>query len=346
MPQAPTLTAKHPSDLVVYALEGTINDFFASHISIKRQECDEFAASLYGDPVNAIPIQGCFSYTVVAGHKQSKIVQFRAADSNFDTNILELAHRVHGQHLVPACTFHGQLGTSAPLSIYSMEKLSGDTFISILSEYMKAPGALPGPGLNPYNTILDFALFFAAAWKARQVIGPYAAQEIHADYQERFKLLSQVLPSRYQQNLEMVRGGLSLLFIPMYPMVLNHGDLCGMNFLVDPHTGHLNGVIDWAEAQICPFGISLWGLENILGTMDSTGWHYHPDHEALRIIFWKHFEEAVGGVSKSDKTTIQVARMAGLFLRYGFHWQTGGRSPVDEGTSSYKYLDALCATCS
>lgn len=150
--------SKHPPDLVVYTLEGTINDFFASHISIKRQECDEFAASLYGDPVNAIPIQGCFSYTVVAGHKQSKIVQFRAADSDFDTNILELAHRVHGQHLVPACTFHGQLGTSAPLSIYSMEKLSGNTFISILSEYMKVPGTLPGPGLSPYNTILDFAL--------------------------------------------------------------------------------------------------------------------------------------------------------------------------------------------
>lgn len=144
----------------------------------------------------------------------------------------------------------------------------------------------------------------------------------------------------------MVRRGLSLLFIPTYPMVLNHGDLCGMNFLVDPSTGHLTGVIDWAEAQICPFGMSLWGLENILGTMDSTGWHYHPDHEALRVIFWKHFEEAVGGVSKSDKTTIQVARMAGLFLRYGFNWQTGGRNPVDEGTSSYKYLDAFCATCS
>lgn len=96
--------------------------------------------------------------------------------------------------------------------------------------------------------------------------------------------------------------------------------------------------------------MSIWnismGLENILGTMDSTGWHCHPDHEALRILFWKHFEEAVGGVSKSDKTTIQVARMAELFLRYGFNWQTEGRNPVDEGTSSYKYLDAFCATCS
>ncbi|KAJ5802725.1 Protein kinase-like protein [Penicillium pulvis] len=276
MHQASTSTANHPPDHVVYTLEGTINDFFASHISIRRQECDEFAASLYGDPVNAMPIQGCFSYTVIAGHKQSKIVQFRAVDSDIDMNIL----------------------------------------------------------------------FFAAAWKARQVIGPYAAQGIHANYQERFKLLSQVLPSRYQQNLEMVRRGLSLLFMPTYPMVLSHGDLPGTNVLVDPSTGHLTGVIDWAEAQICPLGMSQWGLENILGTMDSTGWHYHPDHEALRILFWKRFEEAVGGVSKSDKTTIKVARMAGLFLRYGFNWQIGGRNLVDDGTSSFKYLDAFCATWS
>ncbi|KAJ5527471.1 Protein kinase-like protein [Penicillium frequentans] len=259
MPQASTLPANHPPDFVVYTLEGTINDFFASHIPIRRKQCDGFAASLYGDPVNPMPIQGCFSYIVIAGHKQSKIVQFRAADSDFDTNILELAHRVHGQHLVPACTFHGRLGTSAPLSIYSMEKVPGDTFISVLSEYMKASGTPPGPGLNPYNTTLDFALFFAAAWKARQVISPYTAQGIHADYQERFKLLAQVLPSRYQQNLEMVRRGLSLLFMPTFPMVLNHGDLYGMNFLVNPSNGHLTGVIDWAEAQICPFGMSLWG---------------------------------------------------------------------------------------
>lgn len=51
-------------------------------------------------------------------------------------------------------------------------------------------------------------------------------------------------------------------------MVLNHGDLSELNVLVDPLTGRLTSVINWAKAKICPFGISLWGLENILGSMN------------------------------------------------------------------------------
>ena len=42
-----------------------------------------------------------------------------------------------------------------------------------------------------------------------------------------------------------------------------------MNVLVEPCAGHITGISDSAEAKICLFGISLWGLENILGTMNS-----------------------------------------------------------------------------
>ncbi|KAK3366670.1 hypothetical protein B0T24DRAFT_508791, partial [Lasiosphaeria ovina] len=55
--------------------------------------------------------------------------------------------------------------------------------------------------------------------------------------------------------------------------VLNHGDLCEMNIPADPKTGRLTGVIDWESACTLPFGMSLWGLENSLGWMDSAGWH-------------------------------------------------------------------------
>ncbi len=33
-----------------------------------------------------------------------------------------------------------------------------------------------------------------------------------------------------------------------------------MNILVDPDSGHLTGVVHWADASIEPFGIALWGL--------------------------------------------------------------------------------------
>jgi hypothetical protein len=54
-----------------------------------------------------------------------------------------------------------------------------------------------------------------------------------------------------------------------------------MNIFVDPNTKHVTGIVDWAEAMILPFGISLWGLENILGYMDSQGWHYYKNHQKL-----------------------------------------------------------------
>jgi hypothetical protein len=79
--------------------------------------------------------------------------------------------------------------------------------------------------------------------------------------------------------------GLPSLFTPTYPLTLNHGDLSEMNIHVDPRTGHITGVIDWAEAKTCPFGNLLWGLENVLGSMNHLGWRYHPYYRALRVIF-------------------------------------------------------------
>ncbi|KND87491.1 hypothetical protein TOPH_07899 [Tolypocladium ophioglossoides CBS 100239] len=311
-------------DPVIYSLDDTINDFFASHAPVTRQECDEIAASLVGRPVNPVLIQGSFSYTVIAGAQQSKIVQFRDANSDLDTQILDLAQRIHGQ-LVAAYTFHGRVGQSSPLTIYSMEKLPGTPYVSAQSRYY-------------------FALFFAASWKARQHIAMDAADKLHTEYRRRFERLSRDLPPRYEQNLGEVREGLPLLFASKYPMVLNHGDLSEMNILVDPSTGHITGVIDWAEAKICPFGISLWGLENVLGSMNAQGWRYHLHHHALRVQFWQTFEEAVGGISDDDRKAIQIARMAGFFLQYGFAWEDGGREPVKEGTATFMYLNAFCAT--
>lgn len=125
-------------------------------------------------------------------------------------------------------------------------------------------------------------------------------------------------------------------------MTLNHGDLSGLNIFVDPSTGHITGIIDWSEATISPFGISLWGLENLLGLMDSLGWHYYPNCDALRDLFWQTFELAAGGLSAKEKRVIQIARMAGLFLRYGFSWANGSQEPVKKGSISFRYLDAFC----
>lgn len=118
-----------------------------------------------------------------------------------------------------------------------------------------------------------------------------------------------------------------------------------MNIFVDLKTGHITGIIDWADARILPFGISLWGLDNMLVYMDSKGWHYCTNHHELESLFWITFEKAVGGVSEAGMRAILVARMAGFFLRYGFAWEDGVRElPVAKSDSALEYLDALCAS--
>lgn len=241
-----------------------------------------------------------------------------------------------------------------------MDKLPGTPYVLAQFRYRKPAGTSLYTESQYSTTVADFARcvepcatlgfvnsptrFFAASWNGRQHIAPNAIHAIHSEYQLRFELLSRVLPSRFQENLRKVRAGLPLLFTSTYPLALNHGDLSGMNILVDPNTGHITGVIDWAEATICPFGISLWGLENFLGSMNAQGWHYHLHHQALRDLFWQIFEDSVGGLSRDDKGVIEIARMAGLFLQYSFNWGSVSQEPVREGTTSFVYLDAFCAT--
>ncbi len=137
---------------------------------------------------------------------------------------------------------------------------------------------------------------------------------------------------------------LQLLFAHTYPLVLTHDDLCEMNILVDPDSGHITGIIDQAKAKILPFGISLWGFQNIIGYMDSQGWHYYSNYYALKSLFWQTFETVVGGVSEIERHTIRIARIAGFFLRYGFVQEDGVRErPVKELDDSLRYLDAFCA---
>jgi hypothetical protein len=106
-----------------------------------------------------------------------------------------------------------------------------------------------------------------------------------------------------------------------------------MNLLVDEETGDLTGVIDWAEASIQPFGISLWGLETLLGFSNQNGWHYYASHRDLEFTFWKVFRDKIGGVSEDDHMRIDLARRIGILLRYGFVWIDGIERPVTEQTA-------------
>lgn len=71
---------------------------------------------------------------------------------------------------------------------------------------------------------------------------------------------------------------------------------------------------------------------------------FHDTADCLRDEFWRVFREVVGGVSQSEMEFIQLARQAGLFLRYGLPYKPGRKGVVGVGganNSSLKVLTGL-----
>ncbi|UKZ88255.1 uncharacterized protein TrAFT101_004015 [Trichoderma asperellum] len=115
---------------------------------------------------------------------------------------------------------------------------------------------------------------------------------------------------------------------------LTHGDLLPGNMMVDAKTGHLTGLIDWAEVEWLPFGMALYGVEEVLGEdMPSAagGFEYYDDHEELRQLFWDEFLASV----RRDGEEIQLreaeaARKLGILLWRGIAFDDGKMDRVVE----------------
>lgn len=102
-------------------------------------------------------------------------------------------------------------------------------------------------------------------------------------------------------------------------MVLLHRDLGSCNVIVDEANCHLVGVIDWAEAEVCPFGLNLHSLQTLTGKLHlRNGWTRYEDYDTLQDVFWERFRREVGGLSDNQFRLIRLARVLGLLLSSGF----------------------------
>jgi hypothetical protein len=184
---------------------------------------------------------------------------------------------------------------------------------------------------NHYELFADWKIrFSASAW----INKPSLRQRSDSieEYSRTLDQISHGLPDRIRRKLEEVRQGLPLIFRPEYPKAIQHDDFVENNFHVDEATGHITGVVDWADAIFAPFGVSLGRLETMVGVQTLNCWYFHPHHAELRVHFWDTFYGEVGQISAQDRRSIEVARVFGLFRTYGF----------GEGEARIKYLEALC----
>ncbi|KAL7806370.1 hypothetical protein V8C44DRAFT_200796 [Trichoderma aethiopicum] len=323
---------------IIYTLDSAVENFFSEEgTSASRAECDAFVRQRYGAAASPVAVQGLSSYTVIAGVEGDKIIQFRQKDFPLNDRMVKLAKAVHGD-LVPNCSHLGWIGdlNGSRLSIYEMNRLPGENYITTRSELSC---------FQRRNTVDSLASFFADAWRWFTTKGYEGADilTIKAACEARSEHLAKALPSRFLPIITEIQTALPPLFDWSYPMVLTHGDLNEMNILVNPHTGEITGIVDWAEASIQPFGFALYALENCLGSMGPDGWKWFDDADGLRNAFWQRFTE-VAGLSETQRNLVELAGKAGILLRYGtaydagFSGMLGVRDPM---VDDFSYLDAL-----
>lgn len=157
----------------------------------------------------------------------------------------------------------------------------------------------------------------ALSWKAPRPVSPKYRGNLERAYISDLQALYSALPPRFQPIIQTCIDSMGKIL--SLPMVVLHRDFGACNIIVDEATCHLAGVVDWAEAEVCPFGLNLHSLQFLTGKLHlRNGWTRFEDYNNLQDVFWGGFKEEVGGLSDDQLRTIKLARALGLLLSRGF----------------------------
>ncbi len=170
--------------------------------------------------------------------------------------------------------------------------------------------------------------------------------ELYSSYGSQLQQLRRGLPRPFWWQLDRLLENLPRLLAPDWPLVPNHTDFLENNIHVDPTTGQLKGICDWKDVEISPFGMSLEGLESLLGQRSEDGsWRWVSNQRDLRQVFWNAFGVAMGAGMEDIGQRIDNARLLAIFLRHGFEWNqvTRRMELVRAGSSDFSFLKAVIA---
>jgi hypothetical protein len=159
-------------------------------------------------------------------------------------------------------------------------------------------------------------------------------------YESDLRQLLAVLPSRFRPVIQQSIDSLPTIF--SLPMVLVHKDFGVNNVMVDADDNHLVGVIDWAEAEIGPFGTNLHSLQQFMSKYRlRVGWIRHANYETLDRIFWDVLSTSAD-LDPGTIQTIKAARIIGLLRSHGFTSRLANKpapEPIrDDESGAYEML--------
>jgi hypothetical protein len=324
-------------------------DFFSRNgFGARTMEiCHQFAHQQFpGCSITPAQPQGYCSYTLDIG--DSLILQFRPSGFKLDLSISEQARAVYGR-LVPGISYAGMIrgipvdgSVDAVLHAYLQERIPGVP-LSMFRERTRHRREQE-TRLYRLRLIQDIAGVFATGFMV-QTTGQKDASEIActrgyigSSLNWRLNLLRGLQDKQVHRHVLQVQQGLSR--IEQLPFCLTHGDMVPANIMVHSITGRLTGLIDWAEGEWLPFGVGLYGLEELLGEeTPAQGFQYYPEHNELRHFFWKQFSQVSGLMSdnKVQLRDVALSRRLGVLLWRGLAFEDGridrlveaGRDDVD-----------------
>ncbi|KXX79452.1 hypothetical protein MMYC01_203728 [Madurella mycetomatis] len=332
-----------------------------------RSQCWCFAQSLYPSAtLREAPTQGYCSYTLHLN--DDTIIQFRPTRHQLDLDIASAARDTFGKlapHVQLLDTIHvndADDNRPNPLLVYSLSRIPGIPFSSLLSSFSAhnrpQPPSTPAsvsasPSPSSYDReplIRSFARLHATSYSSALTptspLLPALKRRVGQTLRWRLEQMHAHLPARFRPVVKRVLGALVDVESRL-PWALTHGDLVPTNIMVDVDDDgddagqagdkggrggiHLKGLIDWAEAEYLPFGVGLYGLEELLGTSSGAGsaggggdgsrypppgsiFTYFPDAARLRGVFW---EELYGAIPElvtdaALRARVEDARLHGI----------------------------------
>ncbi|KAG9243473.1 hypothetical protein BJ878DRAFT_481078 [Calycina marina] len=314
-------------------LARSIDDFFLRcGLSVEdKHECFSLVALWHpGSLIVPATGQGYCSLTLLVG--DNKVIQFRPPCYELDLSITEAARDVYGQ-FAPSTTCIGTIPAS-DLLVYSMDRVEGLS----LRDFRETRDLLPYEYLE--KICKDFAVFLSNAWKHHGGI-QMPAGTVGRTIIPRLTALSEQLPNRFRPTARRLLKNISQ--VNALPWVLTHGDITAGNMMIDPSSGRLRGLVDWAEAEVLPFGISIYGLEEIIGDMTPAGFRYQ-DASALRTVFWNELTAQLPELRQREVLeAVKHARDLGVLLWHGIAFDDGAINRVVEEGRDFEEICRLDA---
>lgn len=331
-------TGSHTVDSEIHLHDEDIEAFFTRNgfDGTTRDACDEYARGRFpGLEATPSPTQGYCSYTL--NLSKDYLLQFRPEAFMLDIDTCSEVKAIYGKY-APETTYLGEVQSiamqtpdtsvrSPAMHAYLHKRIKGIP-LSEFRRRRKIKGREADDRIFKRRLMRGLAKVYALGFRGRQpstemamLAGGIAKGRIGESMRWRLGLLNGLPGEHLLGHVSEAQGRLDS--IEASDWCLTHGDVLPGNMMVDANTGRLTGLIDWAEAEWLPFGMALYGVEEVLGEhVPSEGFRYYHDHDELRQLFWSKF------LSLTRRETIkssqvEASRKLGILLWRGIAFDDG-----------------------